>query len=481
MKKTITILLFLLIGILPALIAQSNRPLLESKGISQSNVDVYGSPVVIEQVDIDAPEAGWVVVNFNGMCHPDAGDNIVLAASDATSWTVNDGNTSVYDERSSFSHTRVYEVNQGVKTFYAIAENYVNTAGNGHINIYGNLSAEYYPYSGDVRVAYSGISKTNIDLRGNPVELGQVTIDASTSGKVFVRFDGDCSPDMGDRIVLAASNTVSWGTNDGSVSVRNEDGTFSHVRVYDVNPGMHTFYAVGENYVNQGGNGYASVYGNLVAEFYPSTSNAIVDATGIAKSYIDLRGNPVALDSITVDPGISGTALVNFDGTCNPDLGDRIVLAASNNKSWNANDGNVNVDDEYACFSHSRAYAISQGPHSFYGVGENYVNQGGNGLASIYANLAVKFFPDDNTSVSQVENDNLLKIYPNPAMDELIIKFNKSNNNHLQIMNTAGQIIESTELSAIKTKIDISEIAAGVYYVRIQGPERTHVRKIIKQ
>ena len=109
---------------------------------------------------------------------------------------------------------------------------------------------------------HQGISFTNINVRGNPVVVAELNIDVAVSGNVLVRFDGLCIADVGDRIVLAASNTTDWGINDGNVSVEpaNADvhmGTFSHTRLYSVAPGNHTFYAVAENYEELDGNGIA--------------------------------------------------------------------------------------------------------------------------------------------------------------------------------------------------------------------------------
>ncbi len=75
-------------------------------------------------------------------CYSTPGDLIVLAASDAPSWSVNDGNVGVEaldtDIRiNSFSHTRVYNVTAGAQTFYAVAHNYVESDGDGEsINLW---------------------------------------------------------------------------------------------------------------------------------------------------------------------------------------------------------------------------------------------------------------------------------------------------------------------------------------------------------
>jgi hypothetical protein len=59
-------------------------------------------------------------------------------------------------------------------------------------------------------VAHVNINKTNINLRGNPVVVGQVTFNAPANGKVILRFDGHCVSAFGDRIILAASENMSW-------------------------------------------------------------------------------------------------------------------------------------------------------------------------------------------------------------------------------------------------------------------------------
>lgn len=87
---------------------------------------------------------------------------------------------------------------------------------------------------------------------------------------------------------------------------------------------------------------------------------------------------------------------MRFDGQAYASTGDRLVLAASNTQEWEVDDGNIGFlgDDEPHPFSHSRVYSVSAGDNTFYAVAENYVDQGGNGIASIYATLTGEFFSE---------------------------------------------------------------------------------------
>ena len=250
-----------------------------------------------------------------------------------------------------------------------------------------------------------GISENDINVRGNPVVVGELNIDVPETGNVLVHFDGLCIADVGDIIVLAASNTPNWGINDGNVNVEpaNADvdrGTFSHTRKYQVSPGNYTFYAVAENYFEQGGNGRAYIYASLTVKFFPYLPDvAMVGLNEISKTNINLRGAPVVVGLINITVSEPGKAVVHFDGHCYPDVGDRIVLAASNTPSWGVNDGNVAVeavdsDVNSACFSHTRVYDVVPGSTNFYAVAENFVELGGNGIAHIYGSLTVEYFPD---------------------------------------------------------------------------------------
>jgi hypothetical protein len=137
---------------------------------------------------------------------------------------------------------------------------------------------------------HQGINETNINLRGAPVVVGQININVTEPGKAVVHFDGSCYPDVGDLIVLAASNTPSWGINDGNVGVKvvNSDinnASFSHTRVYNITAGSHDFYAVAENYVDLGGTGIADLYASLTVEFFPDIISEVQNSNKIITDY----------------------------------------------------------------------------------------------------------------------------------------------------------------------------------------------------
>lgn len=251
-----------------------------------------------------------------------------------------------------------------------------------------------------------GISQTYVNLTNSTV-LGQITINPSASGKVIVSFDGLCISTPGDRIVLAASNTTSWGISDGSVGVEAystdiNGNTFSHTRVYDVTPGSHTYYAVAQNYVETSGDGIASIYGSLTVEYIPA-SNSIVGFSGINRTSVNLN-SLTTISSNTINPTVSGKTIVRVDGSCISTPGDAIVLAASNTNSWGVNDGNVyveavNSDMNQNSFSHTRVYDVSSGNRTFNAVGQNYVETDGDGIASIYGSLLSYFIPSSGSGL----------------------------------------------------------------------------------
>jgi phosphodiesterase/alkaline phosphatase D-like protein len=256
-------------------------------------------------------------------------------------------------------------------------------------------------------VEHIGISKTKINLSSSIV-LGQITINPVVSGKVIVTFDGMCVSSPGDRIVLAASNTTSWGANYGQVSVEAVDSdvngnSFSHTRVYEVNPGGHSYFALAQNVEETGGSGIASVYGSLTVEFIPA-SNSIVGYLGISKTNLNLT-NETTVGTVTINPTVSGQAIVRFSGYCISSPGDGIVLAASNTASTGVNDAIViveaiNSDINIRPFSHTRVYNVSPGSRSFYAMAEqSIVEHDGTGIASIYGSLTVEFVQTSSSIV----------------------------------------------------------------------------------
>lgn len=255
------------------------------------------------------------------------------------------------------------------------------------------------------KVAHTGISKTNVSLRGNAVVLGQLTINAPSAGKVILRFDGHCQSAEGDRIVLAASNSTNWGENDGCVELEaatpDIDGnTFSHTRAYDVAAGDHTFFAVGQNFYEMDGNGIASVYGSLTAEWFPEVpGKAFARHSGFFYENIYVEGAPIAFNALTIDAPVSGKVLVRFDGKCVSSYGDLMFFAASNTPTWSNYDGSTSnevIDNDLNrfSFSHIRTYDVGPGSHTYYAVAENFFETYGNGFVSIYGSLTVQFYPD---------------------------------------------------------------------------------------
>ena len=92
-----------------------------------------------------------------------------------------------------------------------------------------------------------------------------------------------------------------------------------------------------------------------------------------------------------------------------------------------------------------------------------------------------------NASVTEVSNIGSVGIYPNPANSTVTINYNIVNNNDnttLQIVNTLGQIVKTENIGGSTIgilSIDISDISAGTYYVKLSNDKGNVVRPLIKK
>ncbi len=131
-------------------------------------------------------------------------------------------------------------------------------------------------------------------------------------------------------------------------------------------------------------------------------AQANIFSQSIVQPQVNLRGAAIVLGQLQVVFPSDGYVVVHFDGECYASVGDRIVVAASDNGDWGTNDGSVAIETSKPGFgrpfSHSRVYAVSAGSHTYYAVGQNVLELDGDGKATIYGTLSVEYFPDTGTS-----------------------------------------------------------------------------------
>ncbi len=125
------------------------HPMVEYAVVEATNVDL-SSLKTLATVTMDIPAPGEVVVRFDGQAGVSDGDRVLLAATNIGTWGVNWGHVAVYGDNGGepipFSHTRVYTVSPGIRSFQAVAVRSVVVAGGtGIASVYGTLTVQYYP------------------------------------------------------------------------------------------------------------------------------------------------------------------------------------------------------------------------------------------------------------------------------------------------------------------------------------------------
>ncbi|MBN8702336.1 MAG: T9SS type A sorting domain-containing protein [Bacteroidetes bacterium] len=90
---------------------------------------------------------------------------------------------------------------------------------------------------------------------------------------------------------------------------------------------------------------------------------------------------------------------------------------------------------------------------------------------------------NNSFKTSMEENSLSLAVYPNPAKDELTVKTTLSEEETavLTIYNYSGVVVKTVTLNSAETKLAISELVSGIYFVELVSNEGKEVQKLIKE
>jgi hypothetical protein len=254
------------------------------------------------------------------------------------------------------------------------------------------------------------IVANDINLRQpNAVVLDSITFDCTTPGKVLVRFDGNCTSTPGDKIILAASDFRNWRANDGNTSVMVQDPNylltcFDHEVVFIAEAGVHTFYAVAQNYAGTAGTGIASINGNFTLLFVPDTltgqalsGKGIVDCCWTWEDYIHV------FPSTSIETSTTGKLVVNFQSWMDMPFGSFQIYTTNLEPTWPAEPVETIVaipsDFNYGFTMHSEIFPVSAGNYSVYGLAKFLTGDELSTNVNLYGNLSAQFVPDDNPDI----------------------------------------------------------------------------------
>jgi hypothetical protein len=86
------------------------------------------------------------------------------------------------------------------------------------------------------------------------------------------------------------------------------------------------------------------------------------------------------------------------------------------------------------------------------------------------------------TGINNLNNEQYLKIYPNPVTNELMIETSDNSLYNINLINIVGQSIYTIyDLRFTNYKIDMSNLPNGVYLIKVFNEKESLVKKIIKQ
>jgi uncharacterized protein (TIGR02145 family) len=99
-----------------------------------------------------------------------------------------------------------------------------------------------------------------------------------------------------------------------------------------------------------------------------------------------------------------------------------------------------------------------------------------------YNGYSVRCVRDIGTGIDNINNRNEIKIYPNPAIDNINIDItNKNKTGTLTIYDLLGNIVLQHQIDKVQNVINVSSLKTGMYIIKISDSQIILQKKLIKK
>ena len=108
---------------------------------------------------------------------------------------------------------------------------------------------------------------------------------------------------------------------------------------------------------------------------------------------------------------------------------------------------------------------------------------GANGCDStVVLNLTIEERGTPNCLVSSVEDPlvQTIRLYPNPTRESLTVESTQLPVTDIQLFSINGQLLQQTPSTGTHTRLDMSQLTAGIYWVRVHTDAGIKQEKIVK-
>jgi hypothetical protein len=213
------------------------------------------------------------------------------------------------------------------------------------------------------------------------------------------------------------------------------------------------------------------------------TGNVSISFNGGSNTYVAGQSYPVTVtvtDPTMLRYGFQITAL--NPGGVGASVGTFTLTNTTNTSAQQGNVGGVRryVGHKTAGSNNTwtfqwNAPTSPTGPVTFYASG-NATNQNGSGsgdkvyTTSLTVDLAVS---------NDLPQDAPFQVWPNPAQNELSIKFQEETYKW-RIFDSNGKVIRQNQSQGSISVVDIQDILPGVYFIQIQGESGSRTEKFVK-
>jgi hypothetical protein len=86
-----------------------------------------------------------------------------------------------------------------------------------------------------------------------------------------------------------------------------------------------------------------------------------------------------------------------------------------------------------------------------------------------------------DVAVNEFTDNLLYSVYPNPANDQIAVSLKNAQKADIEVVNILGQVVKNVSTNQQKTVIDIADLTAGMYILKVYQDKQIQSTKIIKR